>query len=86
MEALKGKINDFVESPLFKEDWIMLVLTRKHGEKINIGSDITFTVLEIRGNKVRLGIDAPEKIPVLRAELNDFLEMKGVLVGAEGGR
>ena len=86
MEALTGKINDFVEGPFFMEDWNMLVLTRKPGEKINIGSDITLTVLEIRGNKIRLGIDAPKEIPVLRAELNDYLGTEGGLVGAGNGR
>jgi carbon storage regulator len=54
---------------------IMLVLTRKLGERIHIGSAITITVVEIRGNKVRLGIQAPERIPVLRAELNPSVEL-----------
>ena len=52
----------------------MLVLGRKLGEKIHIGSDITITVLEGRGNKIRIGIEAPEDVAILRAELNDFLE------------
>jgi carbon storage regulator len=52
----------------------MLVLTRKPGEKIHIGPDITLTVLEVHGNKVRLGIEAPEDVAILRAELNDFLQ------------
>jgi carbon storage regulator len=56
------------------EDFIMLVLSRKPGEKIQIGSDITITVIEGRGNKIRIGIEAPEDVPILRAELNDFLE------------
>jgi len=51
----------------------MLVLTRKPGEKIYIGAEITLTVTEIRGNKVRLGIDAPDDVHVLRSELNEFL-------------
>ena len=50
----------------------MLVLTRKTGEKIHIGSGITITVIEIRGTKIRLGIDAPDDVPIFRAELNDF--------------
>ena len=37
----------------------MLVLSRKLGEKIHIGADITITVVEMRGNQIRLGIDAP---------------------------
>ena len=50
----------------------MLVLTRKPGEKIHIGSGITITVVGVQGNKIRLGIDAPEDVPIFRAELNDF--------------
>jgi carbon storage regulator len=56
------------------EDDIMLVLSRKPGEKICIGSNITITVIEARGNKIRIGIEAPEDIAIFRAELNDFLE------------
>ncbi|WEO78995.1 carbon storage regulator [Cryobacterium sp. SO2] len=37
----------------------MLVLTRKQGEKILIGDDIVITVLEVRGDSIRLGVDAP---------------------------
>ena len=47
----------------------MLVLTRKPSESIRIGDRITVTVLEVLGNRVRLGIDAPREIPVLRGEL-----------------
>ncbi len=47
----------------------MLVLTRKVGEVITIGDDITVTVLEILGNKVKLGIKAPGSYRILRAEL-----------------
>jgi carbon storage regulator len=53
----------------------MLVLTRKLGKIIHIGSEITITVVGIRGNKVRLGIQAPERVPVLRAELNPSVEL-----------
>ena len=47
----------------------MLVLSRKLMERIEIGDSVVVTVLEIRGNKVRVGIDAPTDIRVLRAEL-----------------
>ena len=47
----------------------MLVLTRKPGERIVIGEDITVTVLEVQGNRIRLGIEAPTEIPVMREEL-----------------
>ena len=47
----------------------MLVLSRKRNEQIVIGEDIVITVIEIRGDKVRLGIDAPNTIPVHRHEV-----------------
>src|SRR5215472_12578005 len=47
----------------------MLILTRKPGEKIVIGNGITVTVVDVTGNKVRLGIDAPDQARILRAEL-----------------
>jgi carbon storage regulator len=53
----------------------MLVLSRKPGERIHIGSSVSITVVSVQGNKVRIGIAAPKEIPVMRAELNDFLEM-----------
>lgn len=51
----------------------MLVLSRKKNESIVINSDITITVVEIRGDKVRLGIDAPKEIPVHRREVYDAI-------------
>lgn len=47
----------------------MLVLTRKANEAICIGDEIRVTIVEVRGNKVRLGIEAPAEIFVRRAEL-----------------
>jgi len=47
----------------------MLVLSRKQNESIKIGDNITLTVVEIRGNKVRLGIDAPDNVAVHRQEI-----------------
>jgi carbon storage regulator len=47
----------------------MLVLTRRTGEKINIGDDIVVTVLEVRGNQVRIGIEAPRNVSVHRKEI-----------------
>jgi carbon storage regulator len=47
----------------------MLILTRRPGESIQVGEDIEISVLEIRGNQVRLGITAPADVLVLRSEL-----------------
>jgi len=47
----------------------MLVLSRKHGEKEMVGNAITLTVLDVAGNNVRVGIDAPRHVPLLRVEL-----------------
>jgi carbon storage regulator len=47
----------------------MLVLTRKYQEKIRIGENITITVLRTKGKAVRLGIEAPADVPVIRGEL-----------------
>ena len=51
----------------------MLVLSRKRSERIVIGSDICITVVKLEGNQVRLGVDAPAALPVMRAELLERL-------------
>lgn len=55
----------------------MLVLSRKIDEVIMIGEDIAIIVVEVRGNKVRLGIDAPKGIPVHRKEVYDTIKKEG---------
>lgn len=47
----------------------MLVLSRRAGESVIVGDDITVTILEVRGDVVRVGIDAPRSVSVHRAEL-----------------
>jgi carbon storage regulator CsrA len=47
----------------------MLVLARKLGEKVVIGDNITLTVVEVRGNQVRLAFDAPKHVRIIRGEL-----------------
>ncbi|HEX6962778.1 MAG TPA: carbon storage regulator [Lacipirellula sp.] len=47
----------------------MLVLTRKQGEQIRIGAEILITVVRTKGKAVRLGIQAPAHVPVLRGEI-----------------
>lgn len=51
----------------------MLVLTRKLQEQIKIGDDVVITILQIRGQAVRVGIQAPRSIRVLRAELPEHM-------------
>ena len=47
----------------------MLILTRRPGEKLVIGEDVTITVMSIKGNQVRIGIDAPADIQIHREEV-----------------
>jgi carbon storage regulator len=53
----------------------MLVLSRKPGEKVIIGDNIVLTVVSVGGNRVRLGIDAPEDTCILRAELAEWQDL-----------
>lgn len=61
----------------------MLILTRRPGETVMIGSEVTLTVLGVKGNQVRIGINAPKNVPVHREEIYDRIkrEMQGGEVG-----
>ena len=52
----------------------MLVLSRHRDESIMIGDDVVITIVDIRGDKVRLGIDAPQDIPVHRQEVYEAIK------------
>lgn len=52
----------------------MLVLSRKKDEAIVINNDITIVVIEIRGDKVRLGVEAPSNVPVHRKEVYEAIQ------------
>jgi carbon storage regulator len=47
----------------------MLILTRRVGETLMIGKDVTVTVLGVKGNQVRIGVNAPKDVPVHREEI-----------------
>ena len=52
----------------------MLILSRKIDEKIMIGDDISVSIIEIRGDQVRIGVDAPKKVKVYRQEVFDAIK------------
>lgn len=52
----------------------MLVLSRHRDESIMIGDDVVVTIVDIRGDKVRLGIEAPQSIPVHRQEVYEAIQ------------
>ena len=52
----------------------MLVLSRQRDESIIIGDNVVITVVDVRGDKVRLGIDAPVEIPVHRREVYEAIQ------------
>jgi carbon storage regulator len=54
----------------------MLVMTRRIGEKIMIGSNITLTILAVHGNQVRIGVDAPRDVAVHREEIYRRIELE----------
>ena len=58
----------------------MLVLSRKIGETIVINDNIEITVVDIRGDKCRIGIVAPQEIPVHRKEVYDAIQRNSVLI------
>lgn len=57
----------------------MLILTRKPGESIQIGPDIRVQVLEVKGNQIRIGVDAPRKVAVHRREIFEIIQKENQL-------
>jgi carbon storage regulator len=54
----------------------MLILTRRVGETLVVGDDVTVTVLGVRGNQVRLGVNAPKEVAVHREEIYQRIQME----------
>jgi carbon storage regulator len=74
--TLKGVIKDYPA-----KERTMLVLSRKKNESIVINDDITIVVVEIRGDKVRLGVEAPKEVPVHRREVFDAIHRNELAAG-----
>jgi len=62
-----------------------LTLTRKKGEQILINDDIVITVVEIRGDKVHIGIDAPLELPIHRREVFEAIQFEAIQKTKDGG-
>jgi carbon storage regulator len=65
MEAFYGTLGNCYVREIF----VMLILTRRIGETLIIGDDVNITVLGVKGNQVRLGINAPKDVSVHREEI-----------------
>lgn len=67
-------VNHYTHPPTIHFEGTMLVLSRHRDESIMIGDDVVVTIVDIRGDKVRLGIEAPQSIPVHRQEVYDAIQ------------
>ena len=63
----------------------MLILTRRIGQTVIIGTDIKVTILGVKGNQVRVGIDAPQNVAVHREEIFERIHGKGAAGGPTCG-
>jgi carbon storage regulator len=64
----------------------MLILSRKANEKIMIGDDISITIMEIRGDQIRVGVEAPKNVKVYRQEVFNAIkdENRAAVLGGDG--
>ena len=61
----------------------MLILTRRIGETLMVGDDVTITVLGVKGNQVRIGVNAPKDVAVHREEIYERIQSEKAGNGAE---
>lgn len=61
----------------------MLILTRRVGESIIVGDNVTITVLGIKGNQIRLGVNAPKEVSVHREEIYQRIKQEQKVAGSE---
>jgi carbon storage regulator len=64
----------------------MLILTRRVGETVMIGDDVTVTVLGVKGNQVRVGVNAPKDVPVHREEIYERIRHEADVANAAAKR
>jgi carbon storage regulator len=76
--VLKLPAQEQIGIPLFTEECVMLVLSRKARQVVLIGDDVWITVLEIKRGVVKLGIEAPRDVSVMRSELLQLQPSRGV--------
>ena len=62
----------------------MLILTRRVGESVMLGDEVTITVLSVKGNQVRVGVNAPRHVPVHREEIYERIKHERRLSTREG--
>ena len=62
----------------------MLILSRKINEKIKIGNDITLTIIEVRGDQVKIGVEAPKHVKVFREEVFQAIQEENKAAAASG--
>ncbi|MGB5737090.1 MAG: carbon storage regulator CsrA [Thiohalocapsa sp.] len=63
----------------------MLILTRRVGETLMIGDEVTVTVLGVKGNQVRIGVNAPRDVAVHREEIYERIKREQALAAADAG-
>lgn len=64
----------------------MLILSRKTNEKICIGENITLTIIEVRGDQVKIGVDAPKDVKVFRHEVLQAIQSENKAAAVEGSK